>query len=113
MLFTGYENSQLNTEQLMCYNQFDLTIEGRFDKAKMGNFLWRGSYNQRISSPTKKYSSIIDSIYNSKSAGLHIEVIKNELMFYGIPTNNDEIYKLQKLISINPSVIDFSNEILK
>ena len=40
----------------------------------------------------------IDAIYNAKSAGLHVEVIDNELIFYGIPTSNDEIYKLQKSI---------------
>lgn len=99
MLFTGYQKSELNSMQLKCYHKFDLVIEDRFDINKMGDFLWRGSKNQKISSPTNKYhKELIKSLYKAKSAGLEVKVTKNELIFYGIPTNNNEINKIKNLL---------------
>lgn len=99
MLFTGYKKEELSPIQLECYNMFDLVVEDRFDISKMGNFLWRGSSNQKISSPTKKYDKkTIKSIHKAKSAGIEIKVIDNELIFYGIPTKNNEIEKIKTLV---------------
>ena len=95
MLFTGYIKSELNEIQLKCYEMFDLVVEGRFDKNKMGNFLWRGSSNQIITSPTSKYQNILKDLSNSKSAGLEVSLIENQIYYYGIPTNNNEIEILE------------------
>ena len=91
MLFTGYKKSELNKIQLKCFDYFDLVADGRYLENKAGNFLWRGSSNQKFYSPTKKYSNILDELHASKSVGLDIHVERNEMYFYGIPTSNDEI----------------------
>ena len=67
MLFTGYIKSELNEVQIRCYDYFDLVVDGRYVENKTGNFLWRGSSNQRFYSPTKKYSNILDELHASKS----------------------------------------------
>ena len=97
MLFTGYSSSELNEEQKRCYELFDLVVEERFEKDKMGSFLWRGSSNQKILSPTKKYNDIIDDILHAPSAGLHIDILDKEILYYGIPTKNNEIEKIEKM----------------
>jgi len=94
MLFTGYTKEELSIEQLHCYNRFDLVIEGRFDITQKGNFLWRGSRNQKIFSPTHKYDNIIENIYHHHSAGLQIDIKDRQVIYYGIPTDNDEIEKI-------------------
>ena len=81
MLFTGYNVSELNSTKLECYNRFDLVISGRFQQSKMGNYLWRGSANQTIVSPTGKYNAILDDIMKSKSVGLDIKVKHKEMFF--------------------------------
>ncbi len=105
MLFTGYYDYELNKIQNKCYKMFDLVIEGRFEKEKMGNFLWRGSSNQIISSPTKKYLNQLEFLHSSKSQGLNISIKNNEMYFYGIPTKKDEIKiikkKMEKYIKID------------
>ena len=96
MLFTGYYYNELNEIQKRCFNKFDLVVEGRFEKEKMGNFLWRGSSNQIFSSPSGKYNDILDKLYKAKSAGIEVVVKENEFIFYGIPTKNNEIEKVKK-----------------
>ncbi|MEA3315156.1 MAG: 4Fe-4S single cluster domain-containing protein [Campylobacterota bacterium] len=99
MLFTGYDYNELNQNQINCYNMFDLVIEGKFDNKKTGNFLWRGSSNQEIKSPTNKYQPILKDLYNSKSAGLEININNKEIIYYGIPTKNNEIKKIANLLN--------------
>ena len=98
MLFTGYYKKELNEIQLECYNMFDLVVEGRFEKEKMGNFLYRGSSNQLFSSPTGKYSDVLSDFYRLPSAGIEVRIKEDKLVYYGIPTKNDEIAKLQELL---------------
>jgi len=98
MLFTGYYKDELNDIQLKCFNEFDLVVEGRFEEDKMGDFLWRGSSNQIISSPSNKYLDKLDFFTNAKSAGLEIKVIDKEIIYYGIPTNNNEIEKIEYML---------------
>jgi len=105
MLFTGYYKNELNDIQRECFDMFDLVVEGRFEEDKKGNFLYRGSSNQIFSSPTKKYSDeFLNVLYTMPSAGLEIEVNDKEIVFYGIPTKNDEIEiikkELQKLLNL-------------
>jgi anaerobic ribonucleoside-triphosphate reductase activating protein len=100
MLFTGYYYDELNEIQRECFNKFDLVVEGRFEKEKMGNFLWRGSSNQIFSSPTGKYDAILDKLYKAKSAGIEVVVKENECIFYGIPTKTNEIEQIKKELSL-------------
>jgi len=99
MLFTGYYRMELNEIQLQCYNKFDLIVEGRFEEEKKENFLYRGSSNQIFSSPTKKYENILDKLYTLPSAGIEVVIKDSELVFYGIPTKNNEIDKIKKVLS--------------
>jgi len=105
MLFTGFYSYELNATQLECFYLFDLVVEGRFEKEKMGNFLWRGSSNQIISSPTQKYNAILDDIQNTKSAGLDIKIDTKDILFYGIPTQNNEIEKIKQVLKKNSTTI--------
>ena len=100
MLFTGYYYNELDEVQRECFDMFDLVVEGRFEKEKMGDFLWRGSSNQIFSSPSGKYSDILDKLYKAKSAGIEVIVKENEFIFYGIPTKNNEIEKLREKLSL-------------
>jgi len=79
MLFTGFYKNELNDIQLKCFNMFDLVVEGRFEKEKMGNFLYRGSSNQVFSSPSGKYRDILDILYTLPSAGIEVEVRDNAI----------------------------------
>jgi organic radical activating enzyme len=101
LLFTGYDYLELNASQKACYERFDLVIEGRFDISKMGNFLWRGSSNQKIISPTKKYHHLINNLLLMQSGGLQINVNDGEMLFYGIPTDGHELYKIKKILQKN------------
>ena len=98
MLFTGYYKNELNDIQLKCFDKFDLVVEGRFEEDKMGDFLWRGSSNQIISSPSNKYLNKLDLFTNAKSAGLEIKMIDEEIIYYGIPTKNNEIKKIEYML---------------
>jgi anaerobic ribonucleoside-triphosphate reductase activating protein len=103
MLFTGYYKDELNDIQLKCFNEFDLVVEGRFEEDKMGDFLWRGSSNQIISSPSNKYLDQLDFFTNAKSAGLEVKIVENEIIYYGIPTKNNEIEKIEKFLENSSS----------
>ncbi len=104
MLFTGYYYHELNPIQKELYNMFDLVVEGRYEYQKRGNLLWRGSSNQIFSSPTQKYSSILETLYAKKSAGLEVVVKRDEILFYGISTDQNEIEKIVKQIGENRAV---------
>lgn len=107
MLFTGYNFFELNKLQLNCFNKFDLVIEGRFDINKMGKYLWRGSSNQKFTSPTQKYNPIIDDLYVANSVGLDIKVNNKQIHFYGIPTHNNEIEKVRKKLELKDVILKF------
>lgn len=101
MLFTGYKFEELNDSQKKAYEKFDLVVDGRFDIDKIGNFLWRGSSNQKLSSPSLKYESVLKDLESSKSLGLSIKIADDDLYFYGIPTKKDEISILKEKLVKN------------
>jgi anaerobic ribonucleoside-triphosphate reductase activating protein len=90
MVFTGYRIDELDESQLNCISKFDLVVDGRFEKKNRGNYLWRGSANQKFYSPTGKYiSDQLQVFYNTTTAGLEIIVNDNSMYFYGIPTASE------------------------
>lgn len=95
MLFTGYNQSEMDNTQKKCFSYFDLAVTGRFEEDKKGSFLWRGSKNQKFVSPTGKYIDELDELYNSKSNGISVKVKKGNFYFYGIPTDNNEIWVIK------------------
>lgn len=93
MVFTGYQIEELNDKQLKCFLKFDLVVDGRYENKQSGNYLWRGSSNQKFHSPSKKYDNqLLSSLYKSKTNGISIKVTDDDLYFYGIPTNNEINY---------------------
>jgi len=106
MLFTGYTKDELNVIQRKCYDKFDLVVEGRYVEGRGGNYLWRGSDNQKFVSPSKKYpKQIIEQMECSLSKGIEVSVSKNKLFFYGIPTHNNEIKMIQKYLSLDYGIL--------
>lgn len=101
MLFTGYKFEELSSIEKETYEKFDLVVDGRFEINKVGNFLWRGSSNQRFTSPTLKYKPIIKDLELAPSLGLTVKVIDENLYFYGIPTKKDEISILKQKLEKN------------
>jgi anaerobic ribonucleoside-triphosphate reductase activating protein len=104
MVFTGYKIDELNESQLQCVSKFDLVVDGRFKEINKGDYMWRGSSNQKFYSPTGKYTNKqLQAFYNCKTAGLEITVKDNSIFFYGIPTGVeiDEIYGVLQSKSIN------------
>ncbi len=49
MLYTGYEEEELNEKQRYCIDNADIVVIGRYvDELRSEELLWRGSTNQRI-----------------------------------------------------------------
>ena len=67
----------------------------------MGNYLWRGSSNQKYFSPSGKYQPIIEDLYLEKSVGLDIKVEHKEMFFYGVPTSKNEIGIISNTFNMN------------
>jgi anaerobic ribonucleoside-triphosphate reductase activating protein len=104
MVFTGYKIDELNESQLECLSKFDLVVDGRFKEMHKGDYMWRGSSNQKFHSPTGKYTKKqLEDFYNSKSKGLEITVKDSSIFFYGIPPVEEinEIYDILQSKSIN------------
>ena len=99
MLFTGYYIQELNKSQKECLQYIDLLIDGRFENSKKGDFLWRGSSNQTIYSPSSKYTQDeLSEIAGSPSNGLEVKISNNSIYFYGIP-KGDEIKLIKKSLN--------------
>jgi len=99
MLFTGYTKGELSAIQLSVRNRMDICVEGRFEAASAGNFLWRGSGNQAILSPSGKYGKRdLRRWMLSLSAGIAAHEYGGRLCFYGIPLPHvfDEIRNRMK-----------------
>ena len=101
MIYTGFQVNEINSIQKKCISYADLLVDGRFEIDKKGDFLWKGSSNQNISSPTGKYNKHdLKNISSSKSKGLEVKVVKNNLYFYGVPPGN-EINKIINNFNLN------------
>jgi len=105
MLFTGYtleDSHRLFPRQL---SRVDILVAGPYLDYLSGNFLWRGSANQTITSPTHKYSETqLDTWLNSPSAGMDIHSLNDRLFFYGIPPQ-DLLNKLNKQLNLRGIII--------
>jgi len=58
-LYSGFESHELNDTQAECVKTSDIVVLGRYDEEKRNiNLRWRGSSNQIIQFPTKRYRGI-------------------------------------------------------
>lgn len=86
MLYTGYELEDAFKLFPNVVSIVDILISGPYQEERAGGFLWRGSDNQIISSPTNKYSkNQLQAWMDSPSAGLEIHSQKDRLFIYGVP----------------------------
>lgn len=86
MLFTGYTSNELSPEQRQARSYMDISVEGRFVEKLAGDFLWRGSSNKVICSPTGKYdAATLAKWMNAPSAGVSVCVLGDKLFTYGVP----------------------------
>ena len=86
MLFTGYTEDELSVVQKQAYECFDIAVAGRFVQELAGDFLWRGSSNKIIVSPSGKYpSEQISEWMSAPSAGISIKLDGERMFTYGVP----------------------------
>ena len=102
MLFSGFELHEIEKDYPDALPYIDILIDGRFEIDKQGNYLWRGSENQKIYSPSNKYDdATLNSWMNQKSAGVEVYFDQNEVAIYGIPSKNTLDLLLDKIRSQN------------
>ncbi len=86
MLFTGFELNEMSSLQKEVRSRMDISIEGRYIASKSGDFLWRGSSNKELFSPTGKYDSkTLEQWGKSSSAGISVHLEDQSILFYGVP----------------------------
>lgn len=96
LVFSGYELDQLSTTFADTLSTIDILISGKYIAEQSGNFLWRGSQNQVISSPNGSiYSSTLDNWMKSPSAGISMHISNKQTFIYGIPAKGS-LATLQK-----------------
>lgn len=86
MLYTGYEKDEAHTlfPEVLAY--VDILVAGPYLAGKAGSYLWRGSKNQTISSPSGVYSNKeLEPWLQAPSAGMEIHVRDAQLFIYGVP----------------------------
>jgi len=105
MLYTGYtleDSHQLFPQHL---SRVDILVAGPYVDSLSGSFLWRGSANQTITSPTRKYSEAqLNTWLNSPSAGMEIHSFNDRLFFYGVPPQ-DLLKKLNEQLGLRGIII--------
>lgn len=86
MLYTGYEMENIKDVHSEILRFFDLVVDGKFEMEHQGNFLWRGSENQKLWSPNGSYDDdFLAELHQKPSAGMEIVVRDRDFHFYGIP----------------------------
>lgn len=84
MLYTGYEPDELSGDAMSCAEEADLLISGRYVEALRSTTLrWRGSSNQRITSPTGMYDC--STFEELGEAEVHIDEHTGEATVLGYP----------------------------
>jgi anaerobic ribonucleoside-triphosphate reductase activating protein len=104
MLYTGMTTECFNNEYREFQEYIDLSVTEPFIAELHSNLLWRGSMNQKIISPSGKYSvSVLQKWMNSESAGIKIHINENRYFIYGIPVPRalSEVNKIMEENYIN------------
>ena len=86
-LYTGYNKKEFSELMWQCYYKSDIVVSGRYlEKKRSTTVQWRGSSNQVIDFPTKRYSNI--EIKSVRQIEYHM--VDGQLRVYGYP-DDDEI----------------------
>ena len=85
-LFTGMSTAIFQRDYRDFHACIDLCITEPFQQSRQGNYLWRGSANQQLISPSGKYSAeVINDWMARASSGLQLEFDPEYCYTYGIP----------------------------
>lgn len=86
LVFSGYDLDSLIAGFPDILNYIDILISGAYIKEQSGDFLWRGSENQEISSPNKSIPApMLKKWMQSPSAGISMHLSDGNTFIYGIP----------------------------
>lgn len=90
--YTGYRLEQLQQTgtraQQTLLQRIDLLIDGVYQQAQHGDYLWRGSANQRLLLLTDRYQDILAQTLQAGDLSVGLEFVagtNGELWFTGIP----------------------------
>ncbi|RSN46040.1 radical activating enzyme [Amycolatopsis sp. WAC 04197] len=87
LVYTGYDEDELDETRLAVLALADVVVFGRFEVAKPTKLVWRGSANQRMVPRTelgrRRYSGFID--HAPEKGPLQIEVRGNDPWIIGTP----------------------------
>jgi len=95
MIFSGYKWDYLNSQFTDILPYIDIMVAGEYDQNQQGSFLWRGSQNQQIISPSYKYSqNSLKSWMIAPSAGIQVVFEDDNMFVYGVPAKGvlDDLY---------------------
>lgn len=108
MLFTGFEQDEMSDLQRELQSKMDISVEGRYVEEEAGDFLWRGSANKIIRSPTGKYGeTILEHWMQSPSAGISLALAGENVYFYGVPRKG-ALEKIKKELRKKGVLLNFS-----
>ena len=84
MLYTGYYESEFDEIMQQCFDNSDLVIQGRYveEKRDLG-LLWRGSTNQILESPTKRYD--VSNFREAQEVEIQIDHDTGQVTVTGYP----------------------------
>ena len=85
MLYTGMPAEQFMAEYTEFHSYIDICVTGPFVQKLHGNLLWRGSSNQKLISPSGKYSDMLEQWADAPSKGIQLHFDNERSFIYGIP----------------------------
>lgn len=87
MLYTGYSTETALGEYDFLMPLIDILVTEPYDHTKSGSYLWRGSANQKILSPSGSIdANTLSAWMDAKSAGIYVHTTETALFVYGVPS---------------------------
>jgi len=86
LVYSGYTSEYLKEHYSHIFPYIDIIISGAYEQDKEGSYLWRGSENQEILSPSGKYDQAkLSTWMNSLTAGIEVFFEDERMYVYGVP----------------------------
>jgi len=91
LVYTGYEEAELDGPAAAALEHADAVITGRFDVSRPTDLIWRGSANQRLLPRTplgrRRYGRYVD--HAPPRSPLHVEVAGDGVRIIGVPRRSE------------------------
>ncbi len=103
MLFSGMNTDDFYSNCKDLFRFIDILVSEPFIQEKHNNHLWRGSTNQKITSPSGKYDDKSIEWMHRKSKGIQVNIESKDAFIYGIPVPKslNQVYSILKDKGIN------------